>query len=222
MKTTTCAYCDHEVKITPDGVCLYCGGNLAEEPIEEIINDRKSKTPFLDWYKGHVKNPIEIIDEPIQTSEEKTKTETIQEIIEPNPERLEKIRKWLGVPLKPEMKQGLTLFSNLEEIYAENKIEHAKREMQELDNFTKIVDESETVKDLVKSLDKSIIPFWLKFGAFLLGLVIGAFYAFPDIQIPLLETINLVNNSPYLVIVMSFVPIMFLLAILKKFDRGMF
>lgn len=169
MQTTICTYCDHEVKITPDGVCLFCGGNLADEPLKE----RKQETPFLDWYKKRIENPI-------MESQE-----------------------W--EPIKENIK--------------ESRVSKAKREMKELDDLTKVVSESETIKNLVKSLDKPLIPFWFKFGAFLLGLVLSAFYTFPSIQELLLETINLVNNSSQVILVMSIIPIFFILVILKKFER---
>jgi len=190
METTVCAYCYHEVEKTPDSVCSYCGGNLAEEPLEEIDDSSSSQiTKVQEFLFGY----------PISRKSRRKLYASCQ--MESN---LESIRRTLEVK---EQKRRQS---------------QVKKEMQELDNFTKVINESETVKTLVKSLDKSIIPFWLKVGGFLLGLVIGAFFAFPDIQIPLLETLRLINSSPYLIFAMSFIPILFLLIMVQKFERGMF
>jgi hypothetical protein len=48
MKLVLCAYCYHEVEQTMDGICPFCGGNLAEDPIEQqepefIIQDESWK-----------------------------------------------------------------------------------------------------------------------------------------------------------------------------------
>ena len=191
MQTTVCAYCDHEVKITPDGTCLYCGGNLAEKALEGIDESRKTRMERISDMLG-------IYPEPISRKSRK-------EFIAPylsgtfDTDRLENIRDRLqkDEPIQTSIEKA------------------QKNEMKQLDAYTKIAFESETVKQLVKSLRPNwFVRNWPMF--FVIGIIFGGAILLAY-SITVVSPIHIpMDISPILSLLMGVIPICFILIMIKK------